>query len=198
MEYATGETSGYWYCGDVTQTWPPVDEVTGNDPRLLKRPLSTRCNCWNGSVQETSECKTSRTAQVEVVARELATQQATMTQREVRSSVSLVDTKLVTQQKAFSREQDGQERVRTWSFMMRSYRAAHVTKLYYIQSVLLGDKALDTARTRPVRDGVTRWRWMVTCWETRALFRVNAASDPVYKMEHPWYRRDAVADSLDR
>ena len=24
----------------------------------------------------------------------------------------------------------------------------------------------------------------------------NAASDPGFKMEHPWYRRDAVADSL--
>ena len=22
MKYATGETSGYWYCGEVTQTWP--------------------------------------------------------------------------------------------------------------------------------------------------------------------------------
>ena len=66
------------------------------DPRLLKRPSSTRCNCWNGSAQETREWKTSRTAQVEAVARELATQQATMTQGEVRSSVSLVDSKLVT------------------------------------------------------------------------------------------------------
>ena len=26
----------------------------------------------------------------------------------------------------------------------------------------------------------------------------NAASDPGYKMSHPWYRRDIVADSLDR
>ena len=115
--------------------------------------------CWNG--------------QVEVLARELATQQATMTQGEVRSSVSSVDTKLVTKQNAFSGEQDGQERWRTWSFMMRAYRAAHVTKPYYILSVLLGGKALDTGRTRPVRDGVTRWRWMVTCWETRAFFRVQ-------------------------
>ena len=57
--------------------------------------------------------------------------------------------------------------------MMRAYRAAHVTKLFYILSVLLGDKALDTGRTRLVRDGVTRWRWMVTCWETRAFFRVQ-------------------------
>ena len=96
-----------------------------------------------------------------------------MTQGEVRASVNLVDTKLVTKQHAFSGEQDGQERWRTGSFMMRAYRAAHVTKLYCILSVLLGDKTLDTGRTRPVRDGVTRWRWMVTCWETRAFFRVQ-------------------------
>ena len=94
------------------------------DPRLLKRPSSTRCNRWNGSAQETREWKTSRTAQVEAVARELATQKATMAQGEVRSSVSLVDSKLVTKQNAFSGDQDGQERWRTWSFMMRAYRAA--------------------------------------------------------------------------
>ena len=143
------------------------------DPRLLKRPSSTRCNCWNGSAQETRDWKTSRTAQVEAVARELATQQATMTQGQVRSSVSLVDTKLVTKQNAFSGEKDGQERWRTWSFKMRACCAVHVTKLYYILSMLLGDRALDTGRTRPVRDGVTRWRWMVTCWEPRAFFRVQ-------------------------
>ena len=148
-------------------------EVTGMDPSLLKRSSSTRCNCWNGSAQETREWKTSREAQVEAVARELVTQQATMTQGEVGSSVSLVDTKLVTKQNAFSGQQDGQERGRTWSFMMRAYRLAHVTKLYCILSVLLGDKALDIGRTRPVRDGATRWRWMVTCWETRAFFRVR-------------------------
>ena len=129
-------------------------------PSSLKRSSSTRCNCWNGSAHETREWETSRTAQ-----------QATMTQGEVRSSVSLVDTKLVTKQNAFSGEQDGQERGRTWSFMMRAYRAAHVTKLYNILSV--GGKALDTGKTRPVRDGVTRWRWMATCWETRAFFRVQ-------------------------
>ena len=87
--------------------------------------------------------------------------------------MNLVDAKLVTKQHAFSGEQDGQERWRTGSFMMRAYRAAHVTKLYYILSVLLGDKMLDSGRTRPVRDGETRWRWMVTCWETRAFFRVE-------------------------
>ena len=173
MEYATGEKSGYWYCGGVTQTWPLGMRLQEMDPSLLKRSTSTRCNCWNGSAQETREWKTSRTAQVEAVVQGTMTQQASMTQGEVRSGVSLVDTKLVTKQNAFSGEKDGQERWRTWSFMMRPYRAAHVTKLYYILSVLLGDKALDSGRTRPVRDGVTRWRWMVTCWEPRAFFRVQ-------------------------
>ena len=60
--------------------------------------------------------------------------------------MSLVDSKLVTEQNAFSGEPDGQERWRTWSFMMRAYRAARVTKLYCILSVLLGDKALDTGK----------------------------------------------------
>ena len=69
MEYATGQTSGYWYCGEVTQTWPLRMRLQEMDPRLLKRPSSTRCNCWNGSAQETREWKTSRTAQVEAVAR---------------------------------------------------------------------------------------------------------------------------------
>ena len=72
------------------------------EPRLLIRPPSTRCNCWNGSAQETRKWKTLRKAQVEAVVRELATQQATITQGEVRSRVSLVDTKLVTKQNAFS------------------------------------------------------------------------------------------------
>ena len=83
MEYATGETSGYWCCGEATQTWPLWMRLQEMDPRLPKRPSSTRCNCWNGSAQETREWKTSRTAQVEAVARELATQQATMTQGEL-------------------------------------------------------------------------------------------------------------------
>ena len=138
VEYATGQTSGYWYCGEVTQTWPLWMRLQEMDPRLLKRPSSTRCNCWNGSAQETREWKTSWTAQVEVVARELATQQATMTQGGLRSCGSLVDTKLVSKQNAFSGEQDGKERWRMWSFMMRAYRAARVTKLYYFLSVVVG------------------------------------------------------------
>ena len=105
-----------------------------------------------------------------------------MTQGQVRSSVSLVDTKLVTKQNAFSGERDRQERWRTWSFMMRAYCAAHVTKLYYMLSVLLGEKALDTGRTRPLRDGVTRWRWTVTCWEPRAFFRVQRTLQAILVM----------------
>ena len=55
MEYATGETSGSWYCGEVTQTWPLWMRLQEMDPRLLKRPSSTRCNCWNVSAQEMRE-----------------------------------------------------------------------------------------------------------------------------------------------
>ena len=69
--------------------------------------------------------------------------------------------------------------------MMITYRAAHVTKLYYILSVLLGDEALGTAKTRPVRDGVTRWRWMVTCWEPRAFFRVQRTLQAILVVT--WY-----------
>ena len=69
-------------------------------------------------------------AQLEAVVQGTMTQQASMTQGQVRSSVSMVDTKLATKQNAFSGEQDGQERWRTWSFMMRAYRAAHVSKLH--------------------------------------------------------------------
>ena len=151
------------------------------DPRLLKRPSSTRSNCWNGPALETREWKTFQTAQLEAVVQGTMTQQASMTQGQVRSSVSLVDTKLVTKQNAFSGEQDGQERWRTGSCMMRAYCAAHETKLYCILSVLLGDKALDTGRTRPVRDGV-KWRWMVTCWEPRAFFRVQRTLQAILVM----------------
>ena len=145
------------------------------DPRLLKRLPSTRCNCRNGSAQEMREWKTLRTAQVEAVAQELATQQATTTQGEVRSSGNLVDVKLVTKQNELSGKQDRKERWRTWSFKMRAFCAAHVTRLYYIPSVLMDDK--------PLRDGVNRWRWMVTCWEPRAFFRVQRALQAILVMK---------------
>ena len=160
------------FCGEVTQTWPLWMRLQEMDSRLVKRPSSTRPTAGT-DLRWRREWKTLQTAQLEAVVQGTMTQQASMTQGHVRSSVSLVDTKLVTKQNAFSGEQDGQERWRTGSFMMRAYCAAHVTKLYCILSVLLGDKALDTGRTRPVRGGVTRWRWMVTCWETRAFFRVQ-------------------------
>ena len=66
---------------------------------------------------------------------------------------------------------------------MRAYWAAHVTKLYYILSVLMDDKALDTGRTCPVRHGVKSWRWRVTCWEPRASFRVQRALQAILGME---------------
>ena len=102
VEYAAGETSGNWYCGEVIQIrsqWMRPQEM---EPRLLIRPPSTRCNCWNESAQETREWRTSRTEQVEAVARELATQQATMTHGEVRSRGSLLDVKHVTKQNELS------------------------------------------------------------------------------------------------
>ena len=166
MEYATGKMSGYWHCGEVTQIrslWTRLQEM---DPSLLIRPPSARCNCWNGSAQETREVKTSRTAQVEAVARELAIQQATMTQGEVRPSGSLVDVRHVTKQNELSGKQDRMERWRTWSFKMRAYCAVHVTKLYYILSWLMDERTMDTGRTGPVRNGVKR----ATCWEPRASF----------------------------
>ena len=66
--------------------------------------------------------------------------------------------------------------------------------------MLLGDKALDTGRTRPVRDGVTRWRWMVTCWEPKASFRIQRAQQAIPVTEWNITDTDAttVADSLDR
>ena len=153
------------------------------DPRLLKGPSSTRCNCWHGSAQEMREWRTSRTAQFEAVAQGLATQQASMTQGQVRSSVSLVDTKLVAKQNALSGEQDGKERWRTWSFKMRAYCAAHVKKLYYILNVLMDHEALDIGRTCPVRNGMKRWRWMLKCWEPRASFRVQRALQAILGMK---------------
>ena len=193
MEYATGETSGYWYCGEVTQIrslWMRLQEM---DPRLLRRPPSTRCNCWNGSAQETREWKTSRTAQVEAVARELATQQARMTQGEVRSRGSLVDVKHVTMQDELSGKQDRMEQWRTWSFKMRAYCAAHVTKLYYILSGFMDDRTMDTGRTGPVRNGVKRWRWMATCWAPRASFRIQRALQAILVME--WNITDTTRHS---
>ena len=44
------------------------------------------------------------------------------------------------------------------------------------------DKVLDTGRTRPVRGGVTRWRWMVTCWEPKAFFRVQRTLQAILVM----------------
>ena len=152
------------------------------DPRLLKRPSSTRSNCWNGSALETREWKTLQTAQLEAALQGTMAQQASTTRGQVKTSVRLVDTKLVTKQNAFSGEQGGQERWRTVSFMMRAYCAAHVTKLYCTLSMLLGDKALDTGRTRPVRDGAKRWSLMVTCWETKAFFRVQRTLQAILVM----------------
>ena len=196
MEYTTEERSGYWYCGEVTQIrslWMRLQEM---EPRLLIRPPSTRCTCWNRSAQETRKWKSLRTVQVEAVARELATQQATMTQGRVRSRGSLVDVKHVTKQNELSGRQDRIEQWRTWSFKMRAYCAANVTKLYYIFSMLLDDKTMDTALVElvPVRNGVKRWRWMATCWEPKASFRIQRALQAIMVME--WNITDTDATQL--
>ena len=153
MEYATGETSGYWYCGEVTQIRSLWMRLQGMEPRLLIRPPSTRCNCWNRSAQETRKWKTLRTVQAEAVARETGD---TAGNNDTWGSV--VDVKHVTKQNEVSGRQDRTEQWRTWSFKMRACCAAHVTKLYYILSGLMHDRTMDTGRTGPVRDGATRWR----------------------------------------
>ena len=95
---------------------------------------------------------TLQTAQLKAVVQGTMTQHASMTQGEVRSRVSVVNTELVTKQNAFSGKQDRKERWRTWSFKMRAYCAAHVSQLYYTLSVLMDGKALDTGKTCPERD----------------------------------------------
>ena len=112
------------------------------------------------------------TAQVEAVVQGIMTQQAATIQGGVRSSVSLVDAKLVTKQNVFSGKQDEKGRWRTWSFKMRACCAAHATKLYHILSVSMDGEALDTGRTRPVTNGMKMWRWMVTRWEPIVIFRL--------------------------
>ena len=80
-----------------------------------------------------------------------------------------------------------------------SIPCSSVTKLYYILSVLLGDKALDTGKN----SSSERWSDEVALdgdvLGTKSILQSskNAASDPGYEMEYPSYRRDAVADSLD-
>ena len=156
---------------DVTRNGPVVAETSIiNTLQLLER-ICTR-----------NEWITLQTAQLEAVVQGTMTQQAKMTQGQVRSSVSLVDTKLLTKQNAFSGKQDGQERWRTWSFKMRAYCAAHVTQLYYILSVLMDDNALDTG-TCPVREGLKKWRWMATCWAPRAFFRGQRALQAILVLE---------------
>ena len=102
--------------------------------------------------------------------------------------------KHVTKQNELSGKQDRMEQWRTWLFKMRAYCAAHVTKLYYILSGLLDDRTMDTGRIGPVRKGVKRWRWMATCWEPRASFRVHRALHVILVME--WNIPDTDATQL--
>ena len=80
-------------------------------------------------VQQLREMIALQTAQLEVVAQELTTQRAATAQAEVRSDMSLVDTKLLTKPNVYSGEHDGKERWATWSFKKRAYCAAMAPRL---------------------------------------------------------------------
>ena len=109
VEYATGETSGYWYCGEVTETWPLWMRLQEMDLRLLKRAPSTRCTCWNRSAQEMRVEDVTDGAGWSSRTRAGDTAGNNDT-REERSSGSLVDVKLVTKQNELSGKQDRKER----------------------------------------------------------------------------------------
>ena len=144
-------------------------------------------------------------AQLDAVAHELTTHRATATQAaaqaEARSSLCLVDTRLLTKPNVYSGEHDGKERWSTWSFKMKAYCAAmsprlgelmlsasrqdqdirqdemtpndgaHSTNLYYILSLLTDGEALDIVQNSPTNNGMEVWRRMVSRWEPRVPSR---------------------------
>ena len=70
-----------------------------------------------------------QTAKLEAVTPEVATDRAATAQAQVRSSMSLVDTKLLTKPNVYSGEHVGKERWSKWAFKMRAYSAAMALKL---------------------------------------------------------------------
>ena len=146
-------------------------------------------------VQQLRDLVALQTAQIDAIAQQLTSQRAATAQTEARSSLSLVDTKLLTKPNVYSGEQDGKERWTTWSFKMRAYcaamaprlgelmgsarrqeleirqdamnpaDAAHSTNLCYILSLLTEGEALDIVQNSPVSNGMEVWRRMVTRWE---------------------------------
>ena len=75
-------------------------------------------------VQQLRDLVALQTAQIKAVAQELTSQRAATAQTEARSSLSLVDTKLLTKPNVYSGEQGGKERWATWPFKTRAYCAA--------------------------------------------------------------------------
>ena len=142
------------------------------DPTLLKRPPSTSCNCWNGSAQDESGKRHRR--------------------RRLRRGTRSGDTANNNTTGNFVRKLDRQERWRTWSFKMRACCVAYVTTLCNMVNELMDDDALDTGRTCPVRDGVKRWRSMVTCWEPRAFFRCPKTLQAILVMKWNIPRKDVT------
>ena len=146
-------------------------------------------------VQQLRDLVALQTAQIEAVAQELTSQRAATAQTEARSSLSLVDAKLLTKPNVSSGEQDGKERWVTWSFKMRAYCAAMAPRLgelmvsasrqeleirqdamtpadaprstnrHYILSLLTDGEALDIVQNSSVNNGMEVWRRMVTRWE---------------------------------
>ena len=80
-------------------------------------------------VQQLREMTALQTAQLKAVTQELTTQRAATAQAEVRSGMSLVDTKLLTKPNVYSGNHDGKERWSLWSFKMRAYCAAMTARL---------------------------------------------------------------------
>ena len=110
------------------------------------------------------------------------TQQATLTHGRARLRGNLVDVKHVTKQKRGiwkTRSNGTMENVvvQDESVLCSS---CHKTVLY--PERLMHDRTMDTGRTGPVRDGATRWRWMVTRREPRAFFRVQRTLQAILGM----------------
>ena len=139
------------------------------DPTLLKRPPSTSCNCWNGSVSGKRHGR----------------RRFWQWHKKWRHSKQQNRGKSV-------RNLDRKERWRTWSFNMGACCVAYVTKLCNMVNEWMDDEALDTGRTCPVRDGVKRWRSMVTCWEPRAFDRCPKALQAILVMKWNIPRNDVT------
>ena len=80
-------------------------------------------------IQQFRELIKPQASQLEAVARELTSQRSASAHVEARSSLSLVDTKILTKPNVYSGELDGKERWTTWSFKMRAYCAVKAPRM---------------------------------------------------------------------